>query len=202
MSNYYRHQSHFYDATQWMFLYGRNSVVEQTDIRPGDRVLEIGCGNGSNFQAIQRRLRGSGEVLGVDCARPMLDKAARRTHENRWKNVRLIDVEYGKEVITRGRTNVVLFSYSLSMISDWKLALACAHAELWPGGRIGVVDFCKLSNGSKLFSNWLAVNTFTLIVLAKRSYAGCLMKPCVTGTPLGPVSGRSIYSSECAAIFR
>src|SRR5262245_34329087 len=70
MSNYYRHQSHFYDATQWMFLYGRNSVVEQTDIRPGDRVLDIGCGNGSNFEAIQRRLRGSGEILGVDCARP------------------------------------------------------------------------------------------------------------------------------------
>src|SRR5262245_42335763 len=158
MSNYYREQSHFYDATQWMFLYGRNTVVEQTDIRPGDRVVEIGCGNGSNFQAIQRRLLGSGEILGVDCARPMLDKAARRIRENRWKNVRLIDVEYGKEVITRGRTNVVLFSYSLSMISDWKLALACAHAELWPGGRIGVVDCCKLSNGSKLFSNWLAVN--------------------------------------------
>jgi S-adenosylmethionine-diacylgycerolhomoserine-N-methlytransferase len=44
------------------------------------------------------------------------------------------------------------------MISDWKLALACAHTELWPGGRIGVVDFCRPANSSKLFSNWLAAN--------------------------------------------
>ena len=71
---------------------------------------------------------------------------------------RLINLEYGRENVTRGKADVVLFSYSLSMITDWELALACAHSELWPGGRIGVVDFCKAANSSNWFAEWLAIN--------------------------------------------
>ncbi len=158
MTNYYEFQSRFYDATRWAFLYGRQRLVQQLDIRPGERVLEIGCGTGSNFGPIQSRLQNRGELIGIDCSRPMLEKAAERVRRQGWKNVRLIDMEYGKETITRGKADVVLFSYSLSMIAGWELAVACAHAELWPGGRIGVVDFCKAANSSSWFADWLAIN--------------------------------------------
>src|SRR5262245_40801824 len=97
MTNYYSAQSSFDDATRWMFLYGRETLIRRIDIRPGDRVLEIGCGTGKNFEAIQQRLRGSGEVIGIDCSLPMLDKARQRVRERGWKNVRLMDLEYGME---------------------------------------------------------------------------------------------------------
>jgi len=172
MTNYYNTQTDFSDATRWMFVYGRETLIGHIDIRPGERVLDIGCGAGTNFDAIQERLRGSGELIGVDCSTTMLDKAEERIRARGWKNVQLIGVEYGKEPITRGRADVVLFSYSLSMIPDWKLALACAHSELWPGGRIGVVDFLKLANSSKWFSEWLEVNQ----VIADRPYETELRK--------------------------
>jgi S-adenosylmethionine-diacylgycerolhomoserine-N-methlytransferase len=158
MTNYYATQSGFYDATRWMFLYGRDMLIDQIDIRPGDRVVEVGCGTGRNIEAIQRRLQGSGELIGIDCSTSMLEKAAERIRERGWTNVKLIDADYGKEPITRGTADVVLFSYSLSMIPDWKLALACAQSELWSGGHIGVVDFCKPSGRSRWFSEWLAIN--------------------------------------------
>lgn len=158
MTNYYQAQARFYDATRWIFLYGRERLVQQLDIRPGDRVIEVGCGTGKNFEAIQARLQGAGELIGIDCSRPMLDVAAERVRRKGWSNVRLVDLEYGKEPITRGRADVVMFSYSLSMIPKWELALACAQSELWPGGKIGVVDFYRPSNGSKWFTDWLAVN--------------------------------------------
>jgi S-adenosylmethionine-diacylgycerolhomoserine-N-methlytransferase len=158
MTAYYRIHSHFYDATRWAFLYGRRRLVETLEIVPGERVVEIGCGTGGNFPAIQSRLGNTGELIGVDCSAPMLRKAAERVRKNRWTNVRLLDLEYGKETVTRGKADVILFSYSLSMIADWELALACAHSELWPGGRIGVLDFCKSTNSSDLFADWLALN--------------------------------------------
>jgi S-adenosylmethionine-diacylgycerolhomoserine-N-methlytransferase len=158
MNNYYRAQAGFYDATRWMFLYGRETLINHSDIRPGDRVLEIGCGTGRNFNAIQRRLNGTGELIGIDCSAPMLRKAGDRVRQNSWKNVRLLDLEYGKEPVTRGRADVVLFSYSLSMIPDWTMALACAQSELWAGGRIGVVDFSRPANSSRPFAEWLAIN--------------------------------------------
>ncbi|HYR87094.1 MAG TPA: methyltransferase domain-containing protein [Terriglobia bacterium] len=158
MTNYYHPQAGLYDSTRWIFLYGRERLIQQLDIRPGERVLEVGCGTGKNFDAIQQRLQGTGEVIGVDCSKPMLRKAAERVREKGWKNVRLVDMEYGKEPVTRGKADVIVFSYSLSMIPDWELALACAQSELWPGGRIGVVDFYKSANGSRWFEEWLAVN--------------------------------------------
>jgi S-adenosylmethionine-diacylgycerolhomoserine-N-methlytransferase len=158
MTNYYGAQSHFYDATRWIFLYGRRRLVEKLNIHPGERVVEVGCGTGANFAAIQSELRDSGELIGVDCSAPMLRKAAERVRRNGWTNVRLIDLEYGKETITRGRADVVLFSYSLSMIEDWQMALACAHSELWPGGRVGILDFCRKANSSNWFAEWLALN--------------------------------------------
>jgi len=54
--------------------------------------------------------------------------------------------------------DVVLMSYSLSMIPHWEKALASAQLELRRGGRIGVVDFCRPANSSRLFSDWLEVN--------------------------------------------
>jgi S-adenosylmethionine-diacylgycerolhomoserine-N-methlytransferase len=158
MTNYYRIHSGIYDASRWTFLYGRNRVVECLRIQPGERVLEIGCGTGKNFDMIQQCLLGAGELTGVDCSAPMLRRASEKVRTHGWKNVLLIDHEYGTESIRPGGFDVVLMSYSLSMIPHWETALACAQLELRPGGRIGVVDFCKPGESSKLFSDWLAVN--------------------------------------------
>jgi len=158
MTNYYRIQSGIYDASRWTFLYGRSRIIDCLRIQPGERVMEVGCGTGSNFEMIQTCLQGAGELTGVDCSAPMLRKASQRVRTNGWQNVLLIDHEYGAESITRGGVDVVLISYSLSMIPNWEKALASAQLELRPGGRIGVVDFCKPANSSKLFSDWLAVN--------------------------------------------
>jgi len=103
MTAYYRIHSHFYDATRWAFLYGRRRLVEKLEIVPGERVIEIGCGTGANFAAIQSKLGNTGELIGIDCSAPMLRKAAERVRKNGWPNVRLLDLEYGKETVTRGR---------------------------------------------------------------------------------------------------
>lgn len=158
MTNFYKAHSRIYDATRWAFLYGRDRLTQSLAIRPGECVVEIGCGTGKNFNTIQQGLGGSGELIGIDCSAPMLARAAQRVRNNGWDNVRLIDHEYGRQTITRGEADVVLFSYSLSMIPNWEMALACAHSELRPGGRIGVVDFCRDSSSSQKFSDWLAIN--------------------------------------------
>jgi S-adenosylmethionine-diacylgycerolhomoserine-N-methlytransferase len=158
MTNYYKVQSHFYDSTRWAFLYGRRRLIEKLDIRAGERVVEIGCGTGANFRAIQEGLRNTGELIGIDCSGPMLRKAEQRALQNGWTNVRLLDLEYGKEAVAQGQTDVVLFSYSLSMVEDWQRALSCALSELRPDGRVGVLDFCKAVNSSNWFTAWLAMN--------------------------------------------
>ena len=119
LSRYYAVHSRIYDATRWMFLFGRTRAVQNLRIRPNDTVVEVGCGTGHNFAAIQSRLQARGRLVAVDCSRPMLARSAARIEQNHWKNIELIDCEYGSVPITGGQADAVLMSYSLSMIPNW-----------------------------------------------------------------------------------
>lgn len=164
MSSYYGWQSRIYDATRWTFLLDRAAILDDLDLRPGETVVEIGCGTGRNIAPVLRRIGDEGTFVGVDCSAPMLDRCRARIRRNEWGNVHIVDQEYGTEPVERGSADAVLLSYSLSMIPSWRSAIAAAYHELKPGGRIGVVDFCldRETAATSGFARWMAVNHVTL----------------------------------------
>ena len=164
MTRYYSLQSHIYDATRPAFLFGRETIIDDLRLLPGETVLEIGCGTGHNFDQLVKQVGPYGAVFGVDCSSPMLEKCWSRILGKCWSNVHLIDREYGDVPLLGGSFDAVLMSYSLSMIPGWEQALQCATAELKPGGRIGIVDFCleQPTKPASWFCEWMKLNNVVL----------------------------------------
>ena len=53
-------------------------AMDLLDLRPGLRLLDIGCGSGGTTVELARRTSPGGAVVGIDIAQPMLDRASQR----------------------------------------------------------------------------------------------------------------------------
>ena len=57
----------------------RAAATELLNLRPGDRVVDVGCGTGDTTRALARIVGPEGAVIGIDPSNTMLAEARRRT---------------------------------------------------------------------------------------------------------------------------
>jgi SAM-dependent methyltransferase len=50
-------------------------VIDRAKLKPGERVIDVGCGSGATAIAFAQEVAPSGHVLGVDISGPMLERA-------------------------------------------------------------------------------------------------------------------------------
>lgn len=140
----YRWGAPVYDVAsmeRWIYRPGRRQAIKGLRLTPGMRVLDVGCGTGLNLQYVLPAVGAAGEVVGVDTSEPMLRQARRRIRRHGWSNVTLVKGDAARlEALVTGQFDAVLFTYSLSVIGDWRHAWQQAWALLRAGGRIAVVD--------------------------------------------------------------
>jgi S-adenosylmethionine-diacylgycerolhomoserine-N-methlytransferase len=144
MERMYRPQALIYDLTRKYYLLGRDQLIAALDLRPGERLVDVGCGTGRNLEAIQHRYPG-GQLFGLDAAPVMLETTQKRFARRGLEPPVLAQCAAESldlpGLIGIAAADHILFSYSLSMMDDPVLVLAKAASALAPGGRLHVVDF-------------------------------------------------------------
>lgn len=165
MDQVYRHQRYIYDFTRKYYLFGRDRLIADLKLKPGARVIEIGCGTSRNLIRIARAYP-TARLFGLDASAEML-LTSRKAVDRAGLNGRIKLVQAYAEDLTpalfdeQEPFDAAVFSYSLSMIPDWKQALKAAQDALAAGGRVHAVDFGDLkglgSLGERILHGWLGL---------------------------------------------
>lgn len=144
MDRMYRLQRHIYDATRAYYLLGRDQMIEGLNVPKGGSVLEIGCGTGRNLLRVAARYPGR-QLFGIDISDEMLKTACAALQRQGVPGVHLAQADAtsfdASRTLQRTRFDRVYFSYTLSMIPEWRKALHHAATLVAPGGELHVVDF-------------------------------------------------------------
>lgn len=159
MDEVYRGQRHIYDFTRKYYLFGRDTLIEGLNARPGMRVLEVACGTGRNLAKVGKAWPGV-RLYGLDISAEMLKSArAALGAEARLGEGDACSFD-ADTLLGEAAFDRIVLSYSLSMIPDWEGALDHAASLLAPGGQLHVVDFGDLqglpSPFQSLLKGWLA----------------------------------------------
>lgn len=149
MDQVYRRQRYIYDLTRKYYLFGRDRMIGQLKLKPGARLVEVGCGTARNLVKMARRYP-EARLFGLDASLEMLKSAEDNLRRAGLSDRIKLAHGYAENLSPAmfGEADpfdACLFSYSLSMIPDWKQALNAASNNLAVGGHIHVVDFGDLN---------------------------------------------------------
>lgn len=138
-------QRYFYDLTRKYYLLGRDQLLDDMNVQPGERVLEAGCGTARNLIILARRHPDS-HFYGLDASAAMLETAQAKVDAAGVKNTVLKtaladDFKHDETFGLTDKFDKIFFSYSISMIPPWRESIENALANLKPGGYVFIVDF-------------------------------------------------------------
>lgn len=146
MSAAYGPNADRYEQRTGMFQAVRDQLVDRLPVRPGDTVLDVGCGTGLCLDALTAKVGTGGTVIGIDPAPDMLELARRRVTARGWRNVQLIESPIQTAQIL-AQADAVLFCATHDVLQA-PAALANVRHHLRPGAAVA-------AGGGKWPSRWL-----------------------------------------------
>ena len=130
----YRGLAAGYDrSTAWLEPF-RHRAVSQLRLRPGDVVIDVGCGTGLSFEPIQAAIGPGGRLIGIEPSPDMLAIARARVEEAGWDNVTLLEAG-AEEAVIPGPADAALFAFTHDVAQSPE-ALANVLGQVRPAGRL------------------------------------------------------------------
>jgi arsenite methyltransferase len=119
---------------------GTGNPFSLGELRPGERVVDVGCGAGIDSLIAAKKVGPEGRVIGVDMTPSMLEKARHAANETGLSNVEFREGYAEALPVEDGWADVVISNGVLNLMPDKAAALEEMSRVLKPDGRLQIGD--------------------------------------------------------------
>ena len=109
-------------------------------LEPGEHVLDLGCGAGTDSLVAAQMVGPDGRVTGIDMTPEMLTKAKASAGEMGAENVEFLEAEAERLPFDDASFDVVISNGVIDLIPDKDAVFSELYRVLRPGGRIQIAD--------------------------------------------------------------
>ncbi|MGO8860571.1 MAG: class I SAM-dependent methyltransferase [Acidimicrobiales bacterium] len=111
------------------------SLLDALELRPGERVLDVGCGGGKATMAAARQVRPGGSAVGADISEALLALARDRASTESGATFQSADMQV--DWVGGGGFDVVMSQFGVMFFDEPVVAFANIARHMRSGGRLG-----------------------------------------------------------------
>jgi SAM-dependent methyltransferase len=116
------------------------TTLDRLELRPGQRILEIGPGPGRLLILAAQRVLPDGEAVGIDIQQAMIDRLKDRAEKAGVTNLKAILGDATQPHVPEASFDLVYVSLALGEIPDRAAALSQCYRALKPGGVLSITE--------------------------------------------------------------
>ena len=131
----YRQRAGIYDLELALFEPIRRQAIARLALKPGDVVLDVGCGTGLSLELLRQGIGAKGKIIGIEQCPEMIERARERVAQGCWNNVTLIGSPAETADIRGRRADAALFHFTHDILRRPE-AVAHVMQRLKPGARV------------------------------------------------------------------
>ncbi|NGN69548.1 arsenite methyltransferase [Streptomyces sp. A7024] len=119
---------------------GCGNPLAVAELKPGERVLDLGSGGGIDVLLSARRVGPEGKAYGLDMTEEMLALALANARKAEARNVEFLKGDIEAVPLPADTIDVVISNCVINLSVDKPAVFEEMHRVLAPGGRIGITD--------------------------------------------------------------
>jgi SAM-dependent methyltransferase len=151
--------------TEAAITHGCGNPTALAQLRPGQVVLDLGCGGGLDAFLAAQRVGAGGRVIGLDMTPGMVEKAGASARKGGYAHVEFRVAEIEKLPVADDSVDVVISNCVINHALDKPAVFKEVHRVLRPGGSLFLSDLvttgpfpdAMVEKVHEMWASWLAV---------------------------------------------